>query len=84
MIHLRKFCACGIKLERVVTDETAARTVIEYFRFEHSGAGHGPITGHQYLKLVQSIIRRNAARKGKADLRDPRLRVFQVIRGGGK
>jgi hypothetical protein len=79
---IRKFCACGVKLERDVANEDSAREVVSRFRMEHSGSGHGPVTGHQYLKIINSIIRRNAAGRGKADLSKPRLRVFRVIRGG--
>ena len=78
---VRKFCLCDVKLERDVADEEIARQVWARFRLEHSGAGHGPISGNQYLKLIQSIIKRKAASKGKADS-NPRLRMFQVIKGG--
>ena len=83
-MHVRKFCACGVKLERVVADEDSARRVVEAFRLDHSGEGHGPITGYQYLKLIRTIIRRNAAHKGVVKLTQPRLRTFTVIEGGKK
>jgi hypothetical protein len=63
---IRKFCACGVKLERDVANEESAREVIHRFRLEHSGRGHGPISGGQWLKLIQQIINRKAKSKPRA------------------
>jgi hypothetical protein len=83
---VRKFCACGVKLEKTVSDEETARQVVTIFRLEHSGAGHGPITRAQYERLIQSIIKRNTSRKGqpRESFNQRRLRTFRVITGGRK
>src|SRR4051794_13378979 len=60
-MKVRKFCLCGVKLERNgVPDETAARIIVEAFRQAHSGYGHGPATYRQYLQAVSQIVARHA------------------------
>jgi hypothetical protein len=59
-LKVRKFCLCGVKLERTVSSEDAARTIVEEFRRAHSGNGHGPATAQEYLLAVSRIVARNA------------------------
>lgn len=76
---VRKFCACGKKLEREVADEKSAYQTVMRFWLEHSGRGHGPITGGQYLKIIQAIIRRKAKRaRQKATSSKPLLNLIET------
>lgn len=59
-MNVRKFCKCGVKLERAVADEDAAREVVEEFRRAHNGHGHGPASEREYLQVVSQIVARNA------------------------
>lgn len=85
-MKVRKFCACGVKLERECADEESARQVVARFRFEHLGAGHGPVNATQYEEVIRRIIQRNALRKGRSreTFDQRRLRAFRVITGGRK
>lgn len=62
-MKVRKFCACGVKLERDVSDEDTAREVVTMFWTAHAGVNHGPITRKQYEGLIRGLIKRKA--KGK-------------------
>jgi hypothetical protein len=66
---VRKFCFCGVKLERNIADEAAAREVVARFRAEHSGYGHGPASREQYLQVISRIVARNAKSNRKPELR---------------
>lgn len=57
---VRKFCECGVKLERDVANEAAAYEVVSRFWLEHSGAGHGPVSYKRYVAIVSRIVARNA------------------------
>lgn len=57
---VRKFCKCGVKLEREVADEDAAREVTAKFRVAHSGYGHGPANRERYLQALSRIVARRA------------------------
>jgi hypothetical protein len=84
-MKVRRFCACGVKLERDVCDEDTARLLVMTFWREHCGAGHGIINSKQYEKLIQNIIKRNFERKQKPQLHNSNqlgLRAFRVIKGG--
>ena len=58
-MKVRKFCACGVKLERDVSDEDTARRAVEMFRTAHAGGNHLPITRKQYDELIRRIIKKN-------------------------
>lgn len=60
---VRKFCQCGVKLDRHVSGEATARQAIDLFRAEHSGIGHGPVTRAGYEKTIRCIIDRRARGK---------------------
>jgi hypothetical protein len=62
-MKVRKFCLCGVKLERDVTDEDTAREIITRFRFEHSGAEHGPTDERGYRRAISKIIRGNTRKR---------------------
>lgn len=55
-MKVRKFCLCGAKLERNVSDEEEARALVSIFRLEHSGAGHGPTDERGYRIGVSKLI----------------------------
>ena len=59
-MYVRKYCLCGSKFERTVTDEDVAREVVALWRTEHRGEGHGPATFREYQRAVRRIIARNA------------------------
>jgi hypothetical protein len=80
-MHVRKYCLCGVKLERDVSDEETARRVIALFRREHGGEGHGVATRAQYERAVSRIIQAHSNRKDRSP-RGRVLQVFQVIKGG--
>jgi len=84
-MNVRKYCQCGVKLDRDVADEDAARLVIQRFRLEHSGKGHGPASQRDYVKAITRIIaarskRRDDARRGHGSQR--RLRLLTLVKGG--
>jgi len=82
-MNVRRFCKCGVKLERDVSDEDIAREVIALFWREHGGAGHGIINGKQYAQIIQQIIKRNFERKHNPQLRQGNqlaLRTFRIIK----
>ena len=62
-MKIRKYCKCGVKLEREVADEEAARQVVAVFRREHSGTGHGPTDFKGYCEAVRKVIIANVRRK---------------------
>jgi hypothetical protein len=78
---VRKYCLCGVKLERDVSDEETARKVVARFRIEHGGEGHGVASKREYEQAVSSIIRANSNKKERPSGGMP-LRTFRVIRGG--
>lgn len=59
-MKVQKFCKCGVKLERDVANEDAARTLVLRFFAEHSGQGHGLASRREYLQAVSRIVARNA------------------------
>ena len=61
-MKLRKFCACGMKLEREVCDEETAEQVLILWRRSHNGRDCAPINEAGYRKVVSRIISRRAAR----------------------
>lgn len=83
-MKIRKFCACGVKLERDVSDEETARKVVTAFWTEHAGVHHFPINEHEYARVISRIIARNAAPKrpkGFSPMLSPKMR-FRIIKGG--
>lgn len=62
---VRKYCQCGVKLDRYVINEAAARQAVDVFRAAHSGYGHGPVSKGLYDKTISMIIKRQGQRKGK-------------------
>jgi hypothetical protein len=83
-MKLRKFCSCGVKLEREAADEDSARRIVATFRLEHSGAGHGPTDAKGYAMAISRIIRANINRRDQrlGSSGQGTLRVFRVIQGG--
>jgi hypothetical protein len=82
-MKVRRFCQCGVKLEREVSDESTARLLVMTFWREHCGAGHGIINGKQYAQIIQQIIKRNFERKHNPQLRQGNqlaLRTFRIIK----
>ncbi|HKQ06629.1 MAG TPA: hypothetical protein VJ464_15960 [Blastocatellia bacterium] len=77
---VRKFCACGKKLEREVADEMSAYQTVMRFWLEHSGRGHGPVSGGQYLKIIQRIIQSKARKRQRkrANSYGPLLSLTEV------
>jgi len=59
-MKIRKFCACGVKLERDVSDEETARKVVELFWTEHAGVLHGPVNQKGYAAIIRRIISRRS------------------------
>ena len=80
-MQVRKYCRCGVKLERNVSDEETAREVVARFRIQHGGEGHGVATKREYEQAINTVIRGNADRKERPSGGMP-LRTFRVIRGG--
>ncbi len=62
-MKIRKFCACGVKLERDVSDEETAREVVTMFWTAHAGIEHGPVNERAYAKVIGRIIKRVRERK---------------------
>jgi hypothetical protein len=69
-LKIRKFCACGIKLERDVSDEETAREVVTMFWTAHAGVNHGPISEKQYHLVIGRIIKRRAKRKEPSEIEE--------------
>jgi hypothetical protein len=79
-IEIRKFCLCGVKLERKAADEDQARGMLTMFRLEHSGEGHGPANEQEYRRAVSKIIGQNAQ---KAKTKPPRPILNAIEQAGG-
>lgn len=62
-MKIRKFCACGVKLERDVSDEETAREIVTMFWTAHAGVNHGPISPRQHALFVRRLIKRRAQKK---------------------
>jgi hypothetical protein len=62
-MKVRKFCICGVKLERDVAGEDAAREIVEQFRLAHIGSGHGPASYQKYRGVISQIVARNTKSK---------------------
>jgi hypothetical protein len=77
MISIRKFCRCGVKLERNVADENAARQLVGEFWRAHLGNGHGPASYREYLQAVSRIVARNAKSNR---LREPKPLLTEISR----
>lgn len=80
---VRRFCKCGVKLERHVADEETARRVVATFWRDHSGAAHGIIDSKQYATIIAGIMRRNYDAKHKPALHGTNqlgLRTFRRIK----
>ena len=63
-MKVRKFCLCGVKLERECCDEDSARQAVEMFRLAHAGSGHGPANHVEYNRIIKRLIGRRAQRAG--------------------
>lgn len=82
-MKVRRFCNCGVKLERDVADEDTARKVIAIFWREYSGADHHPVSGKDYAKVIAKIIKRNYERKQTPQLHKTTqlaLRTFRLVK----
>lgn len=56
-MKVRKFCACGCKLERTVANEESARMAVELWRAAHNGPKCGVTNELYYREVVKQIIR---------------------------
>lgn len=62
-MKIRKYCRCGVKLEREASDEEVARQLVEAFWTAHAGVEHGPIMRREYDAKIRALIKR-ASRPG--------------------
>lgn len=82
-MKVRRFCKCGVKLDREVADEDTARRAVALFWREHGGAGHGIINAKQYAEIIARIIKRNWEARQKPRLHGTAqlgLRTFRRIK----
>jgi hypothetical protein len=62
-MKIRKYCNCGVKLERDVSDEETARKVVTLFWTEHVGVHHFPVNQVEYRRVIARLIKRRAKQK---------------------
>ncbi len=80
-MQIRKFCLCGQKLERQATDEDTARQVVEAWRLEHTGAGHGPASGVLYKRAIAKLIGKRSRPQSPDELKpllSPKIPIERI------